>query len=175
MARAYIAIGSNIKPARNVWAALLALVKRVQIVSISTVYCSEALDRPEQPRFYNCVAEAETDLAPLVLKREVLRPIEAGLGRERSADKYAARTIDLDLIVYGNSVLDTKELVLPDPQITKRPFLLIPLSELAPELVLPGRQTTLEKLAANWPRANIQARNAYTRRLRRKLASIIVQ
>ena len=64
------------------------------------VYRTEPLGRPEQPRYYNCVVEIETGIARVELKQTLLRPIEDALGRTHTADKFASRTIDLDLIVY---------------------------------------------------------------------------
>lgn len=165
MARAFIAIGSNIAPAENVRAALHALARQTHLVAISTVYRTDALDRPEQAAYYNCVAQIETELPPLEVKRAVLRPIEDRLGRRRSDDRYAARTIDLDLIIYGDLQLDTGELTLPDPDILTRPFLAIPLSELAPNLVLPGRHARISDIASGLPGDGMQPLMDYGRGL----------
>src|SRR5262245_46662957 len=99
MPRAFIGIGSNIAPEKNIREALRMLAKSARIISISTFYREPAIDRPSEPDFYNGVVAIETDLAPTTLKLKLLRKIEADLGRRRSADKYASRTIDLDLLV----------------------------------------------------------------------------
>ena len=104
MARAFVAIGSNIDAAANVRAAVRALALRMPVVAISTVYRTEPEERPEQPPFYNCVVEINAEIAPLELKFQVLRPIEEALERRRTSDKYAPRTIDLDLILYDDLV-----------------------------------------------------------------------
>jgi len=166
MARAFVAVGSNIKPAANVRAALRAIALHAPIIAISTVYRTEPEGRPGQPSFYNCVVEIRTKMRPQELKSRVLRRIEADLGRRRTADKFAPRTIDLDLILYDDLVLDTGELVLPDPLIARRPFLAVPLSELAPDLKLPGTASTMAKLAAKLPLDKMRPLAAYTRRLR---------
>lgn len=138
MTRVFVAVGSNINPEANLRAALRALDRFAPVVAVSTVYRTRAEGPSGQPDFYNCVVELRTRTPPRALKFGVLRPIEAELGRRRSADKYAPRTIDLDLILHGRSVLEAEDLVLPDPQIPRRPFLAIPLAELAPGLLRPG-------------------------------------
>ncbi len=169
MARAFVAVGSNINPEANMHAALRALALRAQVEALSTVYQTEAENHPDRPLFYNCVVKIQTDLSPKALKFEVLRSIEAELGRRRTSDKDAPRTIDLDLILYDALVLKTSRLLLPDPDIARRPFLAIPLLELAPDLVLPGTRSSVAELAAGLPRNGLQPLQAYTRRLRREL------
>jgi len=169
VARAFVSVGSNIKPAQNVRQAILRLALQTRIVAVSTVYCTGAVGRPEQPPYYNCVAEIETEAPPLVLKQQVLRRIEADLGRERGDDKYAPRTIDLDLVVYDDLVIETDDLTLPDPQIVRRPFLAIPLCELAPGLTLPGLNRSMEEVAAALPRNSMKPLENYTLHLRREI------
>lgn len=169
MTRAFIGVGSNIKPAENVRAALHSLARQTRLVAISTVYLTAALGRPEQPPYYNCVAEIETEAPPAAIKFGLLRNLETQLGRHRTQDKYAPRTIDLDLIVYGDLVLDETGLRLPDPEILERPFLAIPLLELAPALVLAGHGQPLREVAAAMPRSGMQGLPDYTERLQREL------
>ena len=148
MQRAFVAVGSNADPENNVRKAVHLLRRLTRIVSISTVYLTEPEGPPGQPSFYNFVIELETDLAPLDMKFQLLRPIETALGRVRTADKFAPRTIDLDLILYDDVILNTVDLTLPDPQIFRRPFVAIPLAELAPALVPPGMASTVARVAA---------------------------
>lgn len=169
MARAFIAIGSNIDPGANVRAAIRALALQVKIAAVSTVYLTPAEGRPDQPAFYNCIVEIETDIAPLEIKHQVLRPIEAALGRKRESDKYAPRTIDLDLILYGEAVLNTNELVLPDPAILQRSFLAIPLAELAPDLIIPGIGKRASDIAAAFHNSGIHPLASYTSSLREEI------
>ncbi len=166
MARAFVSIGSNIDPGENVRKAVRLLARQVRVLGISTVYLTEPVERPEQTPYYNCVLEIETALSPLELKRKVLRRIEEQLGRKRSEDKFAARTIDLDLILYDDLVLKTEGLTLPDPEITGRPFLAVPLHELAPELVLPGSRVPIADIAAGMKRNTMKPLAAYTDMLR---------
>jgi len=168
MVQAFVSIGSNIDPARNVRAALRALTQRVEVSGISTVYLTPAEGRREQPPFYNCILEISTETNPLDLKFRVLRPSEAALGRERTSDKYAPRTIDLDLVLYGDLVLNEKDLVLPDPEIYHRSFLVIPLAELAPELILPGSSMHISELAQRF--GPMQPLESYTESLREMLS-----
>ncbi len=169
MARAFVAVGSNINAPANVRAALRALAERVTVSRISTVYQTEPEGRPEQPLFYNCVIEIETEIPPLELKSRVLRPIEEALGRQRTSDKYAPRTIDLDLIIYDDLVLKSSDLVLPDPEISSRFFLAVPLSELAPSLTLPGTTLRVSRAAAAFARNKAQPLKPYTALLRRDI------
>lgn len=170
MARAFIAIGSNIDPAENVKEAIGRLVQQARLVGISMVYRTEPLGRPEQPRYYNCVVEIETEIAPADLKQNLLRPIEDALGRTHTADKYASRTIDLDLIVYDNLTLDTEDIKLPDPEILKRLFLALPLSELAPDLVLAGFNLPIREAAAMISQDGMEPLVDYTELLRQYLS-----
>ena len=169
MARAFIAIGSNINPAENVRKAIVLLARQEKLTGISMVYRTEPLGRPEQPRYYNCVVEIETGIAPADLKQNLLRPIEDALGRTRTADKYASRTIDLDLIVYDDLTLDTEDIKLPDPQILTRPFLALPLFELAPDLVLAGLNLSIREAAAMISREGMVPLVDYTELLRKNL------
>ncbi|MDE2310727.1 MAG: 2-amino-4-hydroxy-6-hydroxymethyldihydropteridine diphosphokinase [Betaproteobacteria bacterium] len=166
MARAFISIGSNIDPAENVRAAIRSLVRQTRLIGISMVYCTDALDRPEQPPYYNCVVAIEAEVSPAEVKHGVLRPIENSLGRKRSGDKYAARTIDLDLIVYGDLAMDEDGIKLPDPEILERPFLAIPLFELAPDLVLAGYNRRIEEIAARLPQGGMKPLKDYSWLLR---------
>ncbi len=166
MARAFIGIGSNIEPAKNVRAAIRSLAQQTRVGGISMVYCTDALDHPEQPPYYNCVVEIETETPPAEVQHDLLRPIETSLGRKRSEDKYAPRTIDLDLILYGDLAIDAEDIKLPDPDILERPFLATPLFELAPDLVLAGYNLRIGEIAARLPQDTMRPMEDYTRLLR---------
>lgn len=166
MARAFIGIGSNIEAEKNVRAAVRSLAQQTRVTGISTVYCTGALGRPEQPHYFNCVVEIETQAPPAEVKHGILRPIENSLERKRSADKYAPRTIDLDLLVYGDLVMDEEDIKLPDPEILQRPFLAIPLFELVPDMVLLGYNLPIGEIAARLPQGGMKPLEDYTRLLR---------
>ena len=168
MARAFIGVGSNIQPENNVRAALRHLRRAVCVVNISTFYRTPPLNRPRQPPFINGVVEVETDLPPRALKFDVLRRIEELLGRRRTDDKDAPRTIDLDMLIYDEVTLSADELTLPDPEISRRAFLAVPLCELAPRLCLPGGQR-LHEIAARFAEARLEPLCAYTEQLRKDL------
>ncbi len=172
MARAFVSVGSNIRPAANVRAALRRLARMDRLVALSTVYRTEAIGRPGQPAYYNCVAELRTSRSPAALKVEVLRPIEAALGRVRAADRFAPRTIDLDLIVYGRRVESGPDLTLPDPLILRRPFLAAGLAELAPGLSLPPWGGPIRRIAAGMGRDRMTPLDAYTAALRREVVRL---
>ena len=104
MARAFIGVGSNIDPKKNIRQALRQLAQAVRLTGISTFYREPAIERPTEPAFYNGVVAIETDLPPMRLKQDVLRRIEADLGRRRDSDKYASRTIDLYLLLFDDCV-----------------------------------------------------------------------
>ncbi len=172
MARAFVALGSNINPGGNIITAVRVLSSQVQIVDISTVYCTEPEDRADQPSFYNCVVEVRTEMPARDLKFQVLRRIEDVLGRQRSSDKFAPRTIDLDLILFGDLVVNAGGLVLPDPDIARRAFLAIPLYELAPDLTLPGTALRIAELAAALPTDKMRPLADYTAQLKKTIDRI---
>jgi 7,8-dihydro-6-hydroxymethylpterin-pyrophosphokinase len=100
------------------------------------------------------------------LKRGVLRLIESELGRVRSRESYAPRTIDLDLLLYGNLVIHDRELCIPDPDIRVRPFLAVPLLELKPDLVLPDTDEPLASVRSASDRRGMEPVPELTRILR---------
>lgn len=134
--RVYIGLGSNLGDRlSNLKAALGKLSSRLQIVSVSSVYETEPIG-PEQPDYLNAVISADTDLAPDDLLA-VMQQTELELGRKRLI-RWGPRTIDLDLLLYGDQVIDTEDLKVPHPEITNRAFVVVPLLELQPELELPS-------------------------------------
>ena len=166
MPRVFLGIGSNIDPERNVPAALRLLARHATIVAISMFHRTEPIGRPEQPPYYNGVVEIATELAPHELKTAVLALIEEQLGRRRSADKYTARTIDIDILIHGDAVVSDGTLRIPDPDIRTRPFVALPLAELAPGLVLPGTGDAIETIAAGMSAGSMIPLADFTTRLR---------
>jgi 2-amino-4-hydroxy-6-hydroxymethyldihydropteridine diphosphokinase len=169
MTRAFVSIGSNIDPEVNVRSAVLRLMETARVKAISTVYRTEPVGQPGQPPYYNCVVEIETDLAPRDLKFQLLRRIESELGRTRGTDRFAVRTVDLDLVLYDDLVITTEDLTLPDPDILLRPFLAIPLQELAPGLVLPGSGLRISEAVLAQPRTGMAPLENYTERIRKEI------
>jgi dihydroneopterin aldolase/2-amino-4-hydroxy-6-hydroxymethyldihydropteridine diphosphokinase len=105
----------------------------------------------------------------------MLRPIEDSLGRIRGGDKFAPRTIDLDLVVYGDVVMDDGSLILPDPEIMKRPFLAIPLFELAPDLVIAGSGRRIAEIAAAMEPGGMQPLHDYAQQLQADLEQVVLE
>ena len=142
----YLALGSNegdrLGNLRQACAALEA--RGIRLRRASSVYETEPVDVREQAWFLNCVIEVETSLPPLRLLYEV-EQIEEELGRKRPQPK-GPRTIDLDILLYGNSVIREENLTVPHPSLHKRRFVLVPLREIAPSLKLPLFDRTPEQL-----------------------------
>ncbi len=168
MVQAFISAGSNIEPAKNIEEAIELLSKQVRIKGISTVYQTEPIDRPEQQSYYNCVLRIETGLEPKQLKNEVLKLIENALGRVRTKDKFAPRTIDLDLIIYDKLAGEINGIIFPDPEITERPFLTYGLCELEPKLVLPGTNKAIADICSKMTKENMKPLKSFTEQLQKK-------
>lgn len=138
--RAYIGLGSNLDdPVRQVQRALAALrgLPHTDWVASSSLYRSRPLDDAAQPDYINAVAAVDTRLDAHGLL-DALQAIEAAQGRDRSAGRWASRTLDLDLLLYGEARYDDERLTVPHPGIAVREFVLCPLAEVAPGLVVPG-------------------------------------
>jgi dihydroneopterin aldolase/2-amino-4-hydroxy-6-hydroxymethyldihydropteridine diphosphokinase len=168
---AFISAGSNIDPSRHIAQALDRLTERVRVKAVSTFYRNPPVGKSGQPPFFNGVFRIATTLPPRELKLDALRSVESLLNRVRTGDKYAPRTIDLDILLYGNTVMDEKDLRIPDPDIRSRPFLAIPLLELAPDLLLPDTGERLDSLQSAKDRSDLTPLPEFTRFLRRKLLS----
>ncbi len=168
MTRAFIGVGSNIEPAVNIEQAINMLTRETQVTDVSTVYLTEAVGKSGQPPYYNCVVEIETDLPPTELKNRILRGIETKLGRVRTEDKYASRTIDLDLILYDELAMSFGDLTLPDPDILRRPFLAVPLRELIPGSTLPGSGLCIDDIAASLMEGTMKPLANYTKQIRKE-------
>lgn len=130
----YLSLGSNVGDRRQHLNSALDLLRAAgaNILRVSRVYETEPQDLRAQPRFLNLVAEAETRLFPLQLLHAIQR-VERRLGRKRIVSK-GPRTIDIDILLFGGSVIDTEELQIPHPRMAARRFVLEPLAELAPDL-----------------------------------------
>ncbi len=171
METAYIGMGSNIEPEKNIIEALDLLSKDVNITGISTFYKTEPVDRPDQLLYYNGVVKIETHYSPTDLKLLILRMIEEKLGRKRTGDKSASRPIDLDILVFGRLSVHDKDLDIPDPHILKRPFLAIPLFELDNEMSFPEWRLTIGQIAENLKENDMKPLLGYTKKLRRILSN----
>ena len=148
MSRAYIALGANLgDPAATVEAAFAALahLPASQLLARSRLYRTAPVGITEQPEFVNAAAALETSLAPEALLDALLN-IEQDFGRVRAL-RNGPRTLDLDILLYDDLIIDTPRLTLPHPRLHLRAFVLYPLADLAADLSIPGRG----KLAAWLP------------------------
>jgi 2-amino-4-hydroxy-6-hydroxymethyldihydropteridine diphosphokinase len=139
--RAYVGLGSNLGDReRTLRAAVEALAAEegIEVVAVSTLRETEPVGVGEQPRFLNGAAELETTLTARELLDRLLA-VEQRFGRIRIPGEHGPRTLDLDLLLYGDEVIDEPGLTVPHPRLHKRRFVLEPLAELAPSLVVPGR------------------------------------
>ncbi len=139
MTVAYIGLGSNLDhPQQQVLTALagLARLPDTVLVKASSLYRSAPLGPQDQPEFINAVAMLETTLSALTLL-EALQQIELKQGRVRTVN-WGPRTLDLDMLLYGNMSINTEKLTVPHPQMASRSFVLEPLLEIAPDIDIPG-------------------------------------
>ncbi|WLI75428.1 2-amino-4-hydroxy-6-hydroxymethyldihydropteridine diphosphokinase [Kosakonia sp. H02] len=158
MTVAYIALGSNLSsPLDQVNAAIAAIgeIPQSRIVAVSSLYRTPPLGPPDQPDYLNAAVALETSLSPEMLLENTQR-IELQQGRVRKAERWGPRTLDLDIMLFGNETLNTERLTLPHYDMKNRGFMLWPLFEIAPDLHFPdgeSLQATLARLNAPKPAA----------------------
>ncbi|CAM3989042.1 2-amino-4-hydroxy-6-hydroxymethyldihydropteridine diphosphokinase [Alkalicoccus chagannorensis] len=148
MKTVYVSLGANMGDRIEQVKRAIQLLDGCGGVSVSTVsslYETEPVGVTDQPEFVNAVVELHTDLSPLELL-SCTQKIEADLGRVRRK-KWGPRTIDLDILLYGNENIELESLIIPHPRMTERAFVLVPLAEIAPDLQLPDG-TQVQKLAS---------------------------
>lgn len=149
--RIYLSLGSNLgEREQHLQAAIDRLVSiGVTVLRVSSLYETEPVGLREQPWFLNCVVEGESDAAPALLMQRLLN-LERQLGRQREGvPAMGPRTIDLDMILYGNVRMQTEELTLPHPRYHQRRFVLAGMAELVPALSDPVTGATMANLLAN--------------------------
>ncbi len=160
--RAYVGVGSNLG---DRWANLALAARelrqepRVALLRASRVWDAAPLG-PPQPRYLNAALELEADVPPLALLATLQR-IERSAGRVRSGVRWSARTLDLDVLLYGDEVIRRPALVVPHPGLVVRRFALAPLAELCPERVVPGTGRTVAQLLALVPREDLTPAGLY--------------
>lgn len=154
--RVFIALGSNIDAPlaktgdyreHNLRRAVQLLAERCRLLAVSPVYETLPVGTIDQPNFLNAAALIETDLSPAALKADVLQVVERSLGRRRTTDRNAPRTIDLDIALYGRRVTEVGDRRIPDPEILRYAHLARPLADLAPTLTHPETGETLGEIA----------------------------
>ena len=149
MTRAYVGLGSNLGDREHmIWGAvhMLAFNPDVAVVAVSALRETDPVGYLDQPPFLNAAAALDTDLTPRALL-DLLLTVERELGRTRDSPRFGPRTIDLDLLLYGDEIVDEPGLTVPHPRLHERVFALEPLAELDPDLVVPGRGPVAALLA----------------------------
>lgn len=174
MPSVYIGIGSNIDPYKNIEKAIKLLNEFNPIEKISTFYKTPPLNKdhkidPTMDFFLNGVIMFNTTLLPKELKFKILKPIEKKLRRERDLNLYSARTIDLDILLFGDIIINETNITIPDPDILHRPFIHISLLELDDKIIIPGTDAPLKKLISKELKMDIKPEIEYTNILRRSI------
>ena len=149
MVRAYVALGSNLGDRERMLELALERLRQepgIDVVRVSSFRETEPVGFRDQPPFLNAVAALETSLPPRALLERQLA-IERSLGRTRDGQRFGPRTIDLDLLVYGDAVVQEPGLSVPHPRLAERRFVLEPLAELDADLVVPSHGRVSELLA----------------------------
>ncbi|HNS03038.1 MAG TPA: 2-amino-4-hydroxy-6-hydroxymethyldihydropteridine diphosphokinase [Anaerolineae bacterium] len=150
---AYLSLGSNLDKEHNLPQAVRLLAGHGRLLAVSAVYETAPVGNPGDPTFFNAAVALETALAPAELKEQVLAGIEGQLGRQRSADPNAPRTIDIDISLYDQAILDLGRRHIPDPEILRFAHVAAPLADLAPDYCHPETGETLAHIAQRVTRA----------------------
>ena len=145
MVTVYLSLGSNMgNRQENLNRALDFLSQRLRVEQVSSVYDTEPVGNPDQPHFLNVVCQVSTGLEPVALLT-LMKGIETKLGRSPHTSNLP-RPLDIDILFYGDQVIDTPKLVIPHPRLTERAFVLIPLAEIVPNLVHSVNGKTVKEL-----------------------------
>jgi 2-amino-4-hydroxy-6-hydroxymethyldihydropteridine diphosphokinase len=171
MNSAILTLGSNIDKERNLPAAVALLREMAMVTAVAPIYESLPTGLLEQPNFFNTAVLLHTSLSPAQIKDDLIAAIEKALSRARQADKNAPRTIDLDLALYNDAVLDYiaadgRSRHLPDPDIGRFAHVALPIADLLPDMPHPETGEPLAAIAARllagvgeraiWPRLDIK-------------------
>jgi len=143
---AYLGLGSNLGDREeNIARALDGLSKKVKVEQVSSLYDTSPVGNTEQPRFLNAVCKISTELSPKKLLA-FAKAIEKKLGRQIPPFPNAPRIIDIDILLYGNQTLQTPSLTIPHPRMFERAFVLVPLAQIAGDLLITNNSQTISQL-----------------------------
>lgn len=154
--KAYIALGSNIEPTVDYLTKARQLLNdsdEIDVVDTSRLYLTEPVGYTDQDAFLNQVVAVETTLSAHALL-QAIQAIEQQLGRKREV-RWGPRTIDLDILLYHNDQIVSEDLVVPHPRMTERAFVLVPLSDIATEIKIPGTNLTVQQAMAKLSRGEL--------------------
>jgi 2-amino-4-hydroxy-6-hydroxymethyldihydropteridine diphosphokinase len=147
MNHAYLSLGSNIDKERNLLACVRLLATHGRVLAVSPVYETSPVGNSDDPSFFNAALILQTSLSAGDLKEQVLRQVEAQLGRRRTMDPNAPRTIDVDVSLFNDQVLVLGRRRIPDPEILLYPHVVVPLADVAPSYRHPETGETLAAIA----------------------------
>ncbi len=156
MKSAYLGLGSNVEAKRHIKIAVHALIRMFGDAEVSPIYRSKAVGF-EGDDFINLVVRIQTDLKPLEL-RQYLRNLEENHGRDRGAPKWSDRTLDVDILLFGDLVIDSEKLTLPRPEIVHFAHVLKPLADIAPDLIHPVEGLSYAEIwtRGDWKEAGLE-------------------
>ena len=141
----YLSAGSNLGARKKILILAIRRLSRtlgIHVIRVSQLYETEPWGRRKQPYFLNCIIELKTLFSPMLLLRK-LKDIESNAGREPEHDRWDPRTLDLDIILFGDVVMNTQELTIPHAQLTRRQYILQPLATLCPDFIIPSLGKTV--------------------------------